>query len=163
MKPLLDPERQLQARAYARIQRRLTFVDLAFGIVYLILWLAFGWSLTLKAWLLSFTGNEWLLVAGFALVFGGILAVLNLPLSYYEGFVLPHRFGLATQNLRGWIIDQLKAGTISVILGLLILEIIYAVLRAYPGYLVAMGGWYPVAFQRHFSQPGTGVAFPSVL
>ena len=128
----LDPERQLQARAYARIQRRLTFVDLAFGIIYLLLWLAFRWSLTLKAWLLSLTGNEWLLVAGFALVFGGILAVLNLPLSYYEGFVLPHRFGLATQNLRGWIIDQLKAGTISVILGLLILEIIYAVLRAYP-------------------------------
>ena len=128
----LDPERQQQARAYARIQRKLSFVDMAFGLVYLILWLAFGWSLALKTRLLSLTENEWLLVAGFAIVFGGILVVLNLPLSFYEGFVLPHRFGQSTQNLRGWIIDQVKAGVISAILGLLLIEIIYAVLRAYP-------------------------------
>ena len=128
----LDPERQQQARAYARIQRTLSFVDMAFGLVYLILWLAFGWSLALKTRLLSFTENEWLLVAGFSIIFGGILVVLNLPLSFYEGFVLPHRFGQSTQNLRGWIVDQVKAGVISAILGLLLLEIIYAVLRAYP-------------------------------
>jgi len=128
----LDPERQQKARTYARIQRRLTFVDLAIGLVYLVLWLAFGWSLALKASLAAFTANEWLLVAIFAFIFGGILAVINLPLSYYEGFILPHRFGLATQNLRGWIIDQVKAGVIGSILGLLVLEIIYAVLRTFP-------------------------------
>jgi STE24 endopeptidase len=128
----LDPERQQQARKYARIQRRLTFVDLAIGLVYLIMWLAFGWSLALKTWLTSYTTNEWLLVAMFTLIFGGILAVINLPLSYYEGFILPHRFGLSTQNLRGWIIDQIKAGGIGGILGLLLVEIIYAVLRAFP-------------------------------
>jgi STE24 endopeptidase len=128
----LDPERQKQARRYARIQRRLTFVDLAIGLVYLILWLTFGWSLALKTWLTSFTTNEWLLVAVFTIIFGGILAVINLPLSYYEGFVLPHRFGQSTQNLRGWILDQIKAGAIGGVLGLLLLEIIYAVLRAFP-------------------------------
>jgi STE24 endopeptidase len=129
---MLDAERQQQARVYARIQRRLTFVDLAIGLVYLVLWLAFGWSLALKDRLLTFTTNEWLLVALFAIIFGGIFALISLPLSYYEGFVLPHRFGLATQNLRGWIIDQIKAGAIGGILGLLLLEIIYAVLRAFP-------------------------------
>jgi len=128
----LDPERQQQARVYARIQRRLTFVDLAIGLVYLMLWLALGWSLALKTWLTTFTTNEWLLVAMYTIIFGGILVVINLPLSYYEGYVLPHRFGLATQNLHGWIIDQLKAGAVGGVLGLLVLEIIYAVLRAFP-------------------------------
>jgi Zn-dependent protease with chaperone function len=128
----LDPERQQQARVYARLQRKLTFVDLAIGLVYLILWLAFGWSPALKTRLTLFTTNDWLLVAIYTLIFGGILAVINLPLSYYEGFVLPHRFGLSTQNLRGWIVDQVKAGAIGGVLGLLLLEIIYAVLRAFP-------------------------------
>ena len=128
----LDPERQKQARKYARIQRRLTFVDLIIGLVYLILWLASGWSLALKTSLTAFTPNVWLLVAIYAIIFGGILAVINLPLSYYDGFILPHRFGLSTQNLRGWIVDQIKAGAIGGILGLLLLEIIYAVLRAFP-------------------------------
>lgn len=128
----LDPERQQQARVYARIQRRLSFVDLGIGLVYLVLWLAFGWSLALKTWLVSLTSNDWLLVAIFTAIFGGILAIINLPLSFYEGFVLPHRFGLSTQNLRGWIVDQLKAAAIGSVLGLLLLEIIYAVLRAFP-------------------------------
>ena len=129
----LDPERQQQARKYARIQRRLSFVDLAIGLVYLILWLVFRWSLSLKARLTSFTANEWLLVVIFTVIFGGILALINLPLSYYEGYILPHRFGLSTQNLHGWIVDQIKAGAIGGVLGLLLLEIIYAVLRAFPG------------------------------
>jgi len=128
----LDPERQRQARVYARIQRRLTFIDLAIGLIYLILWLMFGWSLSLKNTLLSCFTNEWLLVALFTLIFGGILAVINLPFSFYEGYLLPHRFGLSTQNLRGWIADQVKAGAIGSALGLLLLEIIYAVLRSSP-------------------------------
>jgi len=128
----LDPERQRQARVYARIQRRLTFIDLAIGLIYLILWLVFGWSLSLKNTLLSFFTNEWLLVGLFTLIFGGILAVINLPLSFYEGYLLSHRFGLSTQNLRGWIVDQVKAGAIGSALGLLLLEIIYAVLRSSP-------------------------------
>ena len=128
----LDPERQRQARVYARIQRRLTFIDLAIGLIYLILWLVFGWSLSLKNTLLSFFTNEWLLVALFTLIFGGILAVINLPHSFYAGYILPHRFGLSTQNLRGWIVDQVKAGAIGSALGLLLLEIIYAVLRSSP-------------------------------
>jgi STE24 endopeptidase len=128
----LDPERQQQARIYARMSRRLMLVDLAIGVVYLVAWLAFGWSADLKAMLMSYTSNQWLLLAGFALVFGAIFALINLPLSYYEGFVLPHRFGLSNQTLRGWILDQVKMALVGGILGLFLLEIIYAVLRAAP-------------------------------
>lgn len=40
----IDPERQKHAKVYARISRRLMLVDLAFGALYLVAWLAFGWS-----------------------------------------------------------------------------------------------------------------------
>jgi len=128
----LDPERQQQARRYARLQRSLTFVDLAIGLVYLILWLVMGWSLALRNWLVAFTPNDWLLTAAFTFIFGGILVFINLPLSYYEGFILPQRFGLSTQTFRGWVMDQIKGGVISGVLGLLALEIIYAALRSFP-------------------------------
>jgi STE24 endopeptidase len=128
----LDPERQVKARQYARIGRRLMVVDLTFGIVYMLAWIFFGWSQSLKDVLQTYSQNSWLLVAMYALIFGGIFLLINLPLSYYEEFVLPHRFGLSNQTLRGWIIDQLKMGLIGGVLGLLLLEIIYAVLRAFP-------------------------------
>jgi STE24 endopeptidase len=129
----LDPDRQKRAKEYARISRRLMVLGLAIAGIYTVAWLVFGWSLDLKSFLLGFTRNDWLLVAGYGVVFGGLLGLINLPLSYYEGFILPHRFEISNQTLRGWISDQIKGGLLSAVLGGLILEIIYAVLRASPG------------------------------
>ena len=130
--PVLDDERQKQAKQYARISRRLFLVDLGLGGLYVIAWLAFGWSAGLRNLLLGLTSNDWLLVIGYALVFGGIYYLVNLPLSYYEGFVLPHRYGISTQTLASWIGDQIKGGLLAGVLGGLLLEIIYTVLRAAP-------------------------------
>jgi STE24 endopeptidase len=95
-------------------------------------WLILGWAAALKSALLNITTNDWLLVAGFGAIFGGVYYLINLSLSYYSGFVLPHRFELSTQTLPGWIGDQVKSLLLSAILGGLILEVIYAVLRAAP-------------------------------
>lgn len=130
--PDLDPQRQEQARQYARISRRLMLVEMVLGGLYLFAWLVSGWSAALRNWLTGFTDSPWLLVAGFALIFGGIALLLDLPLSYYSGFVLPHRFGQSTQTLRGWIIDQVKGLLLSAVFGLLILEIVYWLLRERP-------------------------------
>jgi len=128
----LDPERQKQAKVYARIRRRLFLVDIAIDSVYGLAWLIFGWAAGLKATLLDLTTDDWLLVSAFGAVFGGVYLLINLPLAYTSGFVLPHRFQLSTQTLKGWIGDQVKAVLLAAILGGFILEIVYAVLRASP-------------------------------
>jgi STE24 endopeptidase len=129
---VLDVERQGKAKHYERIHRRLLVVDLAIGGVYALAWLLFGWAGSLKAVLLSITANDWLLVIGFALVLGAIYYVIDLPLSYYAGFVLPHRFELSVQTRRSWIGDQIKSVIVGGVFGAVILEVIYAVLRAAP-------------------------------
>src|SRR5512135_3118486 len=128
----LDPVKQQQAKIYARIHRRLLVVELLLGGVYVVAWLAFGWALTLKHTLLNLTQNDWVLVAVFGGIFGMLYLLIDLPLSYYSGFVLPHRFQLSVQTLRGWIGDQLKGLVIGAIFGGVVLEVIYAVLRAAP-------------------------------
>jgi STE24 endopeptidase len=65
----------------------------------------------------------------FVAIFGGIFFILNLPLGYYSGFVLPHRFGQSNQTLKGWITDQLKGLAIGIPLGLIVLELMYLALR----------------------------------
>ena len=128
----LDPERQKRAKQYSRINRRLMVLDLIISGQYILTWLVFGWSEVLKVWLLGFTTNEWLLLFLFVMVIGGIMFLINLPLSYYQGFILPHRFDLSTQNLSGWITDQVKGILIGGIIGMIVLEIIYAILRIFP-------------------------------
>ncbi len=122
-------ERQKQAKEYARIRRRLWLVDTIFSAIYALLWLFLGWTSALRDWLMTFTQNQWLLVALFVAIFGGIYSVINLPLGYYSGFVLPHRFGQSNQTFKDWVIDQLKGLAVGAPLGLLLLELLYLALR----------------------------------
>ena len=125
----LDPARQKQAKEYARIRRRLWLVDTIFSAVYALLWLSLGWSTALRDWLMTFTTNQWILVALFVAIFGGIYSIINLPLGYYSGFVLPHRFGQSNQTFKDWVIDQIKGLAIGAPIGLILLELLYLALR----------------------------------
>jgi STE24 endopeptidase len=130
MTAVLDDEKQKQAKEYARIRRRLWLVATSLGAVYMLAWLVLGWTDALAAWLKTFTVNEWLLVPLFAAIFLGIYGLLSLPLRYYSGFVLPHRFDLSTETLKNWILDRAKSLLITGVLGLPIIELIYLALRA---------------------------------
>ncbi len=125
----LDPQRQAEAREYARLRRRLFFVELGLSGLILLAWLALGWAARLKTWLVMLTQNEWLVVAAFAAVFGLAFELLGLPLAYYSGYALPHRYGQSTQALGGWIKDQLLSFLLSGLIGLPVLEGVYWLLR----------------------------------
>ncbi len=128
----LDTERQKKAKEYARISRRLWLGDTLFSAIYILAWLLFGWSISLRNWLIergSLFTNPWLLVPAFVLIFGGIYFVLNLPLGFYSGFILPHRFDQSTQTLKDWIVDQVKGLLVGAPIGLILLELLYFALR----------------------------------
>ncbi len=129
---ILDPQKQDQAKEYARLRRRLMLLDLGLAAVYAVLWLAAGWSAALRDFLYWQTDNEWLVVAGFVLVFGGIYFLIDLPLGYYSGYILPHRYDLSNQSLGEWFLDQAKGVLVGGILGLVVIEIVYFVLRVSP-------------------------------
>ena len=127
--PTLDLERQKQAKEYARIKRRIWLADQCFSLLYAVVWLLSGWSTGLRIWLSGFTDSSWLLVAAFSAIFGGILFLLSLPLGYFAGFILPHRYKLSTQSLKEWLIDQAKSLVLSGVLGLFLIELVYLILR----------------------------------
>jgi STE24 endopeptidase len=128
----LNAERQKLAREYARIRRRLLLVELVFGAVYVLAWIFSGLSPWWRDQVHQLTMATWLSVPLFAFGFGLPYGLLSAPLNYYSGFVLPHRYGQSTQTLKAWLLDQAKAFLISAILGLIVLEVIYALLGAAP-------------------------------
>jgi STE24 endopeptidase len=128
----LDPERQKKAKEYARIRRRLMLLDLGLGAIYALAWLLSGASVWLRDLILGLTQNQLVVVGLYAAVFGGIYALLDAPLSYYRGFVLPHRYGLSTQTFPAWLWDQAKGAALGGVLGLVLIEVVYALLRVSP-------------------------------
>ncbi len=125
----LDPTAQTKAKAYARLRRRLFFVDLSVSGALTLAWLFFGWATALKNYLLNLTTNEWLVVAMFGAVFFLSFELFELPLGYYSGFVLPHHYGQSNQTLGGWIKDLLLGWGLSAVIGFPLLEAVYWLLR----------------------------------
>jgi STE24 endopeptidase len=128
----LDPERQQKAKEYARIRHRLLVADLAIGAVYVLVLLLFGLSAWFKARLLLVTTHPLGVIALYFLAFSIVYGFLDFPPSYYGGYVLPHRYGLSTQSLKGWLADQAKGAALSLGIGLVAMEVMYYLLRAFP-------------------------------
>ncbi len=56
----------------------------------------------------------------------------TLPLSYYSGYVLPHRYGLSTQSRAGWAWDLSKGLAISLVFELVAVVFVYWLLAVSP-------------------------------
>jgi len=128
----IDPARQEKAREYARIRRRLFVAELGIAAALTLAWLFSGASAALGRQIAALTANEWLAVALYMLAFGVVYGVIDLPLTYYSGFVLPQRYGLSTQTLGAFIADGIKGMAVGGVIGLAVIEVIYALLRAAP-------------------------------
>jgi STE24 endopeptidase len=128
----LDPQRQQQAKQYAKIRRQFMLLDLALGAIMLLVWLLVDWSFLLRDWIFSWTQNQWVAVVVFGAVFGAVFSLLDLPLSYYTGYVLPHRYQQSNQTLKGWWGDLIKSLLLSAVIGGFLLEVLYLILRTAP-------------------------------
>ena len=130
--PAFDRDRQNQAKEYARIRRRLMLVDIAVAFAYMLVWLVTGLSIWWRDQVLLVTTNPWLTILLFAAGLGALYTVIGAPLSYYSGFVLPHRYRLSHQTLGAWLWDQIKAMAIGGLLAVIVLEVVYYLLRVAP-------------------------------
>ncbi|MCL4384777.1 MAG: M48 family metallopeptidase [Cyanobacteria bacterium] len=65
-------------------------------------------------------------------IFNIILFLINLPLQYYQEFIVEHKFALSSQTFSSWFTDILKDSTISIIINTLGLTAIYALIIYLP-------------------------------
>lgn len=133
----IDEKRQQKAREYARIRLRLSLVDMGIAavgvIVILVSGLGIWWANVLRplSWQpLAGWFPVQILVYFLALMPG--YQLITAPLGYYSGYVLPHRYGLSTQSLRGWLADQGKGLALGLIFECAAIEVVYLLLAVAP-------------------------------
>jgi STE24 endopeptidase len=125
------------------VQRRLWFVQLVLSGLYLLAWSLAGIG-PLSEWMTSpgsfFSRTSWPIdVLGVALIVIGPYWLATLPLDFHSGYRLPHRFGLSTQTIRGWITDQIKMLLVGAALGIPLLVGLYALIRTQPQWWLLAG------------------------
>ena len=128
--PSLDIERQELAKQYARLMRRLSFVELVV-VGALLLVLVFGGVSARLSHFLAFP-QPWAAALYFVVLVVG-LGIIMMPLNYYQGFILPRRYGLSNQQFGSWLADRAKASALGILLGLGVVIIAYWLLYHLPG------------------------------
>jgi STE24 endopeptidase len=128
--PHLDTKRQELAKKYARITRWLSLVELAIVGALLLVLILSGASARISH-LLSFP-QPWASALYFVILVV-VIGIIITPLTYYQGFILPRRYGLSTQKLGDWLADRAKASALGVLLGLGIVIVVYWLLDRFSG------------------------------
>jgi STE24 endopeptidase len=130
--PNPQPADSPEVRRYNRLQRWLSMADMFIGFALLVLLLVTGWTGKLRDW--SYLGarqHYFLAVFLYVLMFSIIAKILSAPLDF-TGFRLEHRYHLSNQKLRSWLWDECKGWLVNLVLGGIMVELVYGIIRIAP-------------------------------
>ncbi len=106
--------------------------DTVIGFALLVVLLVTGWTGRLRDW--SYLGarqHYFLAVFLYVLMFSVIAKPLSSPFDFI-GFRLEHQYHLSNQKLRNWLWDECKGWLLSLVLGAIMVEIVYSIIRVAP-------------------------------
>lgn len=130
--PVAVPEMSEKARSYYRSGNWLWLFNVLWGFLLPILFLFTGFSAWLRTWAQRL-GRKWFFVIAVYMVFFSLVNfVVNLPLSYYQGFVRLHAYDLSNQTFGKWMGDSLKGLLIGIIVAVLFVWVPYLLLKKSP-------------------------------
>jgi STE24 endopeptidase len=127
---VFSPERRAKAIAYSHTRYKLYFLGILLSLgIYYFTWRA-GIALYFRKWADKVSRRLILQCAIFVPLIGAVFALLNLPLDFYSGYILPHQFGLSTQSLASWLSDWGKGLALGAVMGTNVAWVFYSVVRA---------------------------------
>jgi Zn-dependent protease with chaperone function len=130
--PVPVPEPSEKALSYYRSGIVLSVVTVLWGLLIPALFLFTGFSARIRDWAKSI-GKSWFLVIGiYFAIFLIINFAIDLPLSYYQGYVRQHAYGLSNQTLGKWFRDELIGLGLGIVIGFLFLWIPYLLIKKSP-------------------------------
>lgn len=112
----MRPDELAEAKRYGNWKLWLGIAERAIDLG-LVAAFAFSWANPLDAWLEPGLPNNTLRLLAFFGILSAVLTVGTLPLSFYGGFVLEHRFGLSRQSFGRWLWHQAKEAVLGLVLG----------------------------------------------
>ncbi len=115
-------EKRKKAKAYSKQKLYIGLIQGTLIPLIILVVLQFTFlSSALEKFSLSLIGNVgvtniWLGAVLFVVFFLLITTIVGLPISFYSGYILEHRYDLSNQDVPGWAKDQLKSLALSLLL-----------------------------------------------
>lgn len=129
-----DGSREIKEKAklYQRLQIWLHIAGLGISAVFLIAVQLLGISGAIKNIAFGITHYFYPALAAYFFIFSMLSYIVTLPLEFYSGFILEHRFSLSNQTFPRWLSEEFKKSMVSFIIMLFVVEALYAIGRNFP-------------------------------
>ncbi len=121
-----------KAKQYSSIKHKVFFVGIIFSFIFLISFLYLGLNFILRDVVSRLIKNPYAGLAIFLGVFSIIYWFSFLPLDFYSGFMVEHKFNLSNQSFLSWLKRHLKQNILSAVIMLPLIELLYFFLRNFP-------------------------------
>ena len=119
-------------KKYNRIKLLVSLTGIGINLLFWTLVIVFGLTGSIASHVEGMSASLLIQFYFFAIALGIISLVVNLPLTFYSGYIVEHRFALSNQNIFQWFFEHLKGLLVGLVLGGIILTILYLLLWKYP-------------------------------
>ncbi|HYK53564.1 MAG TPA: M48 family metalloprotease, partial [Candidatus Eremiobacteraceae bacterium] len=117
---LYPPARQAMAAQLSSLEIGIFFASSVLQLVLLFGFYFTGWSACAYAWYERLLKNRLLTTVVFLMKVWGGFALLLLPLDWYDGFVVLHKYGLSLETPATWFHDWIVSWLVTLVVILLI-------------------------------------------
>lgn len=121
----------MDSKRYNNIKLAIGITESILTFILIYIFIVSGLSRALEKYLSAFITNNYFLFVYFAAVTGIVMGIIFLPLRFYSGFYLEHKYKLSNQTFFKWIWENVKGLLVSAIIGLPILLFFFYVINRY--------------------------------
>lgn len=123
---------ETRAKEYQRIKKQLSLVHLLLTPALLFLWIVTPLAGLTGDFAVSIADVFFMQIALFFTLFSLFFFLIDLPFSFYSGFMIEHRFGLSNLTFKKWAAETFKRSMLSFLLSLILLEALYFFIASDP-------------------------------
>jgi Zn-dependent protease with chaperone function len=130
--PVPVPQASEKAMRYYNSGNVLWWVNLLWSLAVPAVILATGFSARMRTWGVAIGRNWFFSFAAFIVIFSIVTFIIDLPLSFYQGFVRQHAYDLSNQTLGKWFGDSLKGLGVGIVIASLFGWVPYLLIKKSP-------------------------------
>ncbi len=135
-----EKDRQDKARAYSQEKHMLSIIGIFLSPAILVIFILLGVPSYFKNISAIVSANNYINLIIFSVLIGLFYYLLLLPLDYYSGFVIEHRYLLSNQTFEAWLEKKIKEAAVSFLICMPLVLFVYASIKYYPLYWWVLSG-----------------------
>ncbi|MEJ5306050.1 MAG: M48 family metallopeptidase [Ignavibacteria bacterium] len=120
-----------KSKVYNKIKITIEIISLILNLLLIIVLIFTPLSKFLETKIYEYTSNDYIAFILFSLSIGILNSIYSIPLSFYSGYIIEHKFKLSNQRFWDWVIEKLKSTAVSFLISLPLILLFYYLLKNY--------------------------------